>query len=569
VFIAVCCLALTVPATALAFDPAKEAANFAKIQERNQYEVLTPAFQQRLLEQNVNESVAYPQMLAGDTERNPNANICAHRMNECAGDVRFYDWGKDNCTPTGSCGIATPVLFTARSGATLSGTIWATKEGPAHRPVIVIVNGSVQAPEPLYWGIAATLAKRGYVVMTYDPQGQGRSDTFGEGADNGESVPAQSGEPFFDGPEDALDFMLSTPADPYEPRPSCTTGTDHSPKQDRRVQEGHNAAFNPLHSLVDPTRVGLAGHSLGAQGVSFVGQEDPRVDAVVAWDNLQGSTDNGGTVSTSQTCASDSTSRATADITKPALGMSADYFLVPEPYTSDPGLESKNGGYNAYRAAGVDSMQVNIRGGTHYEFSFMPGNTANYPFGTATLRGMHMVNWYTDAWFDRYVKGGDATADARLLTNRWRDDSLGKQVDTNTPKDGNLYSFYLDSRYDLHKSGGAEVACGTDPATLDGMRAGCPDMAADGLPADYSYLSEALVADSGSTPGGDTDGDGVPDALDSCPTVRGSTTAGGCPSHAKPPASRAGKKCKRKRHGKKSADLAKKRKCKKKKKKRK
>ena len=75
-----------------------------------------------------------------------------------------------------------PVLFTARDGATLSGTVWATRSGPAKRPGIVITTGSVQAPETLYWGLAATLAKHGYVVLTYDVQGQGRSDTFGDGA---------------------------------------------------------------------------------------------------------------------------------------------------------------------------------------------------------------------------------------------------------------------------------------------------------------------------------------------------------------------------------------------------
>jgi len=73
----------------------------------------------------------------------------------------------------------------------------------------------------------------------------------------------------------------------------------------------------------------------------------------------------------------------------------------------------------------LDSMEATIRGGTHYEFSFIPGNTLPYPLGTATLRGMDMVAWYTTAWLDRYVKcGKDATcqrrADARLLTNRWR-----------------------------------------------------------------------------------------------------------------------------------------------------
>ena len=67
--------------------------------------------------------------------------------------------------------------------------------GPAKRPLIVITNGSVQAPQQLYWGQAAALAKHGYVVVTWDPQGQGRSDTFGDGVDRLDGVPSQEGPP--------------------------------------------------------------------------------------------------------------------------------------------------------------------------------------------------------------------------------------------------------------------------------------------------------------------------------------------------------------------------------------
>ena len=49
---------------------------------------------------------------------------------------------------------------------------------------------------------------------------------------------------------------------------------------------GLNAAYNPLWQLLNPKKIGLAGHSFGAAGVSFVGQKDPRVSAIVAWDNL-------------------------------------------------------------------------------------------------------------------------------------------------------------------------------------------------------------------------------------------------------------------------------------------
>ena len=66
----------------------------------------------------------------------------------------------------------------------------------------------------------------------------------------------------------ALNFLLSSPAHPYEPVPSCSTGTSHAPKQDRRVKAGLDAAYNPFWQLFDHKRLGLAGHSYGAAGVS-------------------------------------------------------------------------------------------------------------------------------------------------------------------------------------------------------------------------------------------------------------------------------------------------------------
>lgn len=475
---------------ALAFDPALEAKNFAKTQERLHYITLTPAFQARLQQQNAASPGQDLHIQTTDPERNYTANICGHRTNECAGDVRFYDWAANGY------GMRKPVLFTARDGATISGNVWATRSGPRKRPGIVLTTGSIQAPGTLYWGLAATLAKHGYIVLTYDVQGQGRSDTFGQGADAQEGVPSQEGQPFYDGTEDGIDFLLSTKKHPYEPRLSCGNanggiGTSHAAKQNRRVRAGLDSAFNPLYRRVDPKRVGIAGHSLGAAAVSFVGQEDPRVDATVAWDNL--STPAGSMFGT-PACPSAPATRMTPQITKPAMGMSNDYSLVATPYTSDPDPLGHNAGFAAYRAAGVDSMEVNIRGGTHYEYSFLPGNTLAYPLGAATLRGEDMAAWYSTAWFDRYVKcqGRPACqrrADRRLMTNRWRDDKLGGKVDAN--HDPNLYSFYLRSQYSLHRATGREVGC-------NDMRRGCASLAPNGRGGSYSFVADADRPDRGS-----------------------------------------------------------------------
>src|SRR5436305_3247005 len=230
-------------------------------------------------------------MQATDPGREFVSDLCWNGNDGCAGDVRLYDW------QTNGYGIVQPVLFTARNGATLSGHVWATKAGPAKRPGIVITNGSVQADEYMYWYAAQALAKDGYVVLTFDPQGQGLSDTYGEAPDRNEGVPAQTdGRPFYDGTEDALNFLLSSKQHPYEPVKSCTTGTVHSSKQDRRVKAGLDAAYNPFWQLLNASAIGLAGHSYGAVGVSYIAQWDPRVKAVVAWDNLGGPGPNDGPV---------------------------------------------------------------------------------------------------------------------------------------------------------------------------------------------------------------------------------------------------------------------------------
>ena len=119
----------------------------------------------------------------------------------------------------------------------------------------------------------------------------------------------------------------------------------------------------------------------------------------------------------------DAAERAPAAITKPALNLTADYFIPPTPNTSQPDYEAKAAVSKEYSAADVDTGSIAIRGGTHYEFSWIPD-----PAFGAALRGADLTTWYTTAWFDAYVKG-DATAIRRLRTDRWRDDAPSAAVD--------------------------------------------------------------------------------------------------------------------------------------------
>jgi hypothetical protein len=505
-------LALGVAPAVAAFDPGVEAKNFSKTQERQAiYD--TPEYQAKLnavSQQNFTDALAAQ---AKDPERQFAGNLCANGGQACAGDVRLNDWG-----PKGY-GIVQPVLFTARNGATLSGRIWATKAGPAKRPGIVITNGSVQADEPLYWFAAQALAKAGYVVMTFDPQNQGQSDARGEAPDQDEGFPAQTdGRPFFDGTRDALNFFYSTPDHPYVPETSCSTGTSHAGKQARRVKAGLNAGYNPYWQRFDRLRVGLAGHSYGAAGVSYIGQLDKRVKAIVAWDNLSqpsaGSGGGGSFPPGAEGCPAHPDERVDlthADPSKaaPALGMSADYFLPPTPNTSEPpseqhcdavlaayeqngtrpsrddGTGCKSLASKGYSHRGIDTGELVIRGGSHLDFSFLP----SHAFG-ATLRGADMVDWYTTAWFDKYVKG-DKTADERLLSNRWRHDAQEGAVDPD--HDTNMMSFYHPSRLAFHRSGGRAYV-------NENLRSNAIRLSdQDGFCGTYSYVSIARSADNSNT----------------------------------------------------------------------
>ena len=466
------------PMPAKTFNPAQEALNFAVVEERQSiYD--TPQYQANLAADSLQTTEGALTTEAADPGRFFTDDLCWNLGNGCAGDIRLNSWA------TNGYGLVRPVLFTARNGATISGHVWATTNGPARRPGIVITNGSVQADEQMYWYAAQTLAKEGYVVLTFDPQGQGQSDTFGQKPDQNEGVPAQeTGTPFYDGTEDAIDFLLSTPAHRYEPVKSCTTGTSHAAKQNQRVKAGFDAAYDPFWQMLNTKEIGLAGHSYGAAGVSYIAQWDPRVKAVVAWDNLGApgpstteSAQNQSLTVSESGCPADPAARKVVPITKPGLGISADYFLPPTPNPDLPGPTEKEQWSLNYSKAGVDSGEIIIRGGSHLDFSFIP----NQAFG-ASYYGPDVTDWYTTAWFDKYLKH-QTSADAMLMTGRWRNYAPEAAIDPN--HDGNAFSFYYYSRLDIHLADGQRWDC-------EDLRDGCPGMVPagqDGYTGNYSYIN--------------------------------------------------------------------------------
>jgi alpha-beta hydrolase superfamily lysophospholipase len=331
------------------------------------------------------------------------------------------DWAGNRCQQI-------PVEYTNRYGALIRGDVFAPLKGardpytgkklePPY-PGVVITTGSVQGSERMYFWLAQDLAERGYVVLTYDVQGQGRSETLPHENDQvnalpfcnpfappqaGEQggcpgVPAQQPSNFVYGTEDALDFFTSTPDKPY-PNPN---GSDQPVN-----------SFNPLWKLFDrspdtktdtpgrSTRIAIVGHSLGAFAVSQVQGQDDRVEAVVALDKLQGPGSNGIATNPAKPVVPALAVQSEYGFTVNPYYMSGGSSLNPQPTSPQQAPNPKREqltGFDAWRNAGVDTMLVVPRASTHLEYTDIPYMLP------ASRYGQDFTSHYVQAWLDRYLK---------------------------------------------------------------------------------------------------------------------------------------------------------------------
>jgi len=378
----------------------------------------------------------------------------------------------------GKRGVRVPVAYTNRYGALIRGDVFAPLPGardpysdrklkPPY-PGVVITTGSIQGSARMYWWLAEDLAERGYVVLTYDVQGQGTSETFPHQNEQVSAlpfcnpfappqpieqfgcpgVPAQQESNFIYGTQDALRFFLSTPAHRYENKSGA----------DAPVNE-----FNPLWRRFDRSRdkrtdtpgrkrrVAIIGHSLGAAAVSYVQGVDPRVQVAVALDKLSA---EGSEIQSQQ-----------VKPVVPALGVQSEYGFNVAPYwmqhgssiqqqpgppdqPPDPRRERKTG-FDGWREAGVDSMLIVPRASTHLEYTDIP-----YVL-PASRYGQAFTSVYVQAWLDRYLKHR-RSATRRLLSHRstyLEPAGNGKWAPVLLRRDPQL-SFYYCSAYGFHSPAG-------------------------------------------------------------------------------------------------------------------
>ena len=354
--------------------------------------------------------------------------LCTTWALPCAGDPYRYPQaaGPDGRFYTEETEVV-PVVFYDDGCARLSGHVWRPRYAPADAklPTIVIDNGSIQAPETVYWWAAQLLVRNGYIVMTYDPRGQGRSDwqtpSGGQGGNIDTSV-------FITGLVNAIDFMHSSPSQPYPENQGCAG------RYPTAV-----TAYNPFFDRVDRARLGIAGHSAGAFGASIVqglgadgaapwfgklDAENP-VKVVVAWDALAvddpGAPLSEGYAAVPRVPALSLMSEYASPAGSSPLGLAT--TLVP--YLLPPDPDDHLIAYQRFVDAGVPVFAVTIAGATHFDFSLLPTFPAtSWCPDTSTGRceggwGRPLIEHYTLAWFDRWLKQpgetGYADADARLL----------------------------------------------------------------------------------------------------------------------------------------------------------
>jgi hypothetical protein len=368
----------------------------------------------------------------------------------------------------GTRGRRRAVSWTNRYGALIRGDVFAPlrrardpytgRRLRAPYPAVVLTEGSVQGSAHMYWWLAEDLAERGYVVLTYDVQGQGTSETLPhQGPVNDlpfcnpfatpgdlemfgcPGVPAQQGANFVHGTTDAITWMRSR-ANPY-----------------RRLIDRR-----PLRVPTAPGRrekLAIVGHSLGAFAVSYVQGVDRRVSTAVALDKL-----------TSSSQFSVPTPRPVV----PSLGVQSEYGFTVAPYwlsggsslqpkpsspssAPDPRREQKTG-WDAWRAAGVDSMVIVPRASTHLEYTDIP---LALP---ASRYGQDLTSVYVQAWLDRYLKRS-RRADRALRASSWRylEPVGGGRWEPVELARRDRLSFYYCSGWDLHGLGGRHRVA-TDPA---------------------------------------------------------------------------------------------------------
>jgi hypothetical protein len=246
------------------------------------------------------------------------------------------------------------VTIPQRGGGTLSARIFAPSSPTQRYPVISMLPGGGAPIDSVFWA-ATGLADSGYVVIVTQPSSGGSLSAYHTAAISG------------------IDYLRSS--------------------------------SSPYASISDGIKVGVAGWSLGARALSRTQEEDTRVDALVAWDNL--AVIESGDVGSPNCQGTVPSSRRTPRI--PSMGQASDYCGPP-----NETVEDKKYAYEWWRTNAQPTMQVVLANSDHFVWGSQGNGGAKQAYAL----------YYTAAWFDRWLKGDTAATD-RLLARSINGVSLG------------------------------------------------------------------------------------------------------------------------------------------------
>jgi dienelactone hydrolase len=258
-------------------------------------------------------------------------------------------------------------------------------------PGIVFNDGIASIQQHYYW-IAERLVASGYIVLTYDPVGQGRSegnmvDLFGV------TLPKASPCIGLSACIDAQDMTR------WFTGRWIVRVADNGPRAEPRQDPARNAA-NPVLPILDTSRVGMSGHSMGAittlaytkalgEGHGYDGRPVPPLRAAVPLSGML------------PTHASVPTEFITSDYDGSPTTIAPEVAGVELGGRGEGiGYHSIKGGYDTLRKSsdrGPLSLLV-LEGGVHEDFVSQP------PIFRTTW-SLGLGGWYTAAWFDCWVKG--------------------------------------------------------------------------------------------------------------------------------------------------------------------
>jgi hypothetical protein len=242
-------------------------------------------------------------------------------------------------------GVEVIDLMIPSSGSSIAARLFAPAGATTPLPGVSLLPGGGASISSVEWA-AAGLARNGYVVVVTQPSSGGSLAAYHQAAVSG------------------LDFL--------------------------------GAQANPRRSVTNTSALGVAGWSLGARALSRTQEEDPRVKAMVAWDNL--ATFETGDPGAPNCTGSSPTQQRTPRV--PAMGQASD-FCGPPGATPDV----KKVAFEWWRAHQQPTMQLVFAQSNHFVWGTPGAGTPHQAFALA----------FTVAWFDRWLKG-DPTATARLLS---------------------------------------------------------------------------------------------------------------------------------------------------------